>query len=72
MLTEWKLPFLRGSCEKQHSWQPSSCITSNFRSAREDLGTPRLGHYLEIAERLEGNRAKPEILDHPADLGGSC
>jgi hypothetical protein len=40
--------------------------------ARETLGALRLGHSLEIAERLEGDRAKPEILHHPADLGGSA
>jgi hypothetical protein len=40
--------------------------------AREDLSALRLGHSLEIAERLEGDHAKPEILNHPADLGGSA
>ena len=40
--------------------------------AREDLGALRLEHSLEIAERLEGDRAKTEILEHPADLGGSA
>ena len=40
--------------------------------AREGLGALRLGHSLEIAERLETDRTKPEILNHPADLGGSA
>ena len=50
---------------------PSSCITSNLRSARgEGARALSAGHAFEIAERLEGDDVEAEIGAHLADVGG--
>ena len=51
--------------QRQSRRAPSSCIRSSFRAARSKLRrADRLGHRLEVAQRLQRDDLKPEIGGH--------